>query len=71
MTAIKSHHSRVFAQLMAEYRQTMVDALVVGNLPDHAAYRHRTGVIHGLDDALRISEEADFKISGEEPDAGA
>ncbi len=71
MTAIKSHHSRVFEQLMYEHRMTLVDALVGGMMPDFAAYRQMVGQIQGINDALRISEEADFKLSGDEPDAGA
>lgn len=69
MTAIKSHHSRTFETLIAAHRQHMVDALVGGNAADFAAYRQIVGQIQGIDAALRISEEADFKLSGDE-DAG-
>ena len=66
MTAIKSHHSRLFEQLMAEHRLALVDAIVGGLAPDYAAYRQFVGQIQGINDALKISEEADFKLSGEE-----
>lgn len=61
--AAKSHHARLFEQLIAEHRQKMVDALLQG-LPEWH-YREMVGTVRGLDDALRLSEEADFKLSGE------
>jgi hypothetical protein len=70
MTAIKSHHSRTFERLMIEHRQALIDALVGGMLPDYAGYRQIVGQIQGVNDAMRISEEADFMLSGDE-NAGA
>ena len=69
MTAIKSQHSMIFQQLMAERRQQWINSMTAGTPADYETYRQMVGYIQGLDDALRLSEEADFKISGEEPDA--
>lgn len=71
MTAIKSQHSRIFEQLMAEHRLALVESLVAGIPADHAAYRQIVGRIQGVSDALKISEDADFKLSGDEPDGNA
>lgn len=71
MTAIKSQHSRVFEQLVAEHRGKLIDALVSGSPPDYPAYRQIVGQLQGISDALNLSEESDFKISGDEPDAGS
>jgi L-amino acid N-acyltransferase YncA len=69
MTAIRSHHGRMFTQLVAEHRQKLADALVTG--VDEKLYWRLVGEIQGLDAALKLSEQADFKLSGDEPDAGA
>lgn len=71
MSAIKSQHSRVFEQLMQEYRERLVSALVDGTPEDHLVYRQLVGQLQGLADALKISEQADFNISGDEPNVGA
>lgn len=71
MTAIKSQHSRVLELLIVEYRSTLVEALVAGVPEDHASYRQIVGRIQGLGEALKLSEQADFNISGDEPDVGA
>lgn len=71
MTAIKSQHSRMFEQLMHVHREKLCDALITGTPEDHLAYRQLVGRLQGLADALKISEEADFNISGDEPNAGA
>lgn len=63
MAAIKSQHSRVFERLVAAYRQKLVDALIAGHNAD--GYREYVGEIRGLDAALKMSEEADFKLSGD------
>ncbi len=68
MAAIRSVHGRVFTQLVAEHRQKLVDAVVEGLDPEY--YRSLVGEIRGLDAALKLSEQADFKLSGDEPDAG-
>jgi hypothetical protein len=70
MTAIRSQWSRVFAQLLVTHRQALLEALGDGVPIDYAAYRQIVGRIEGIDDALKFAEEADFKLSGEEPDAG-
>lgn len=71
MTAIKSQHSRIFEHRLAEHRQALTDSLASGVPADYPAYRQLVGQIQGIDDALKISAEADFTISGDEPDAGA
>lgn len=71
MTAIRSHHSRLFEQRLAEHRQALIDSLAIGTAADYPAYRQLVGRIQGIDDAVKLSAEADFMISGEEPDAGA
>ena len=62
MTA--SHHSRVLRQLVAERRHELLESLV--NILDPMV----VGRIRGLDEALALSDQADFKLSGEDPDAG-
>lgn len=71
MTAIRSQHSRIFERLIADRRELLIEALVEGHPGDHAAYRQIVGQIQGLSDALKISEQADFELSGDEPDGGA
>jgi hypothetical protein len=71
MTAIKSHHTRVFERLMYEHRSALIDALAGGIPADYPGYRQLVGQVQGINDALRISEEADFSLSGDEPNAGA
>ncbi len=66
MTAIKSNHSRVFEQLLAKYRFGLLDGLGNGSAEDYATYRQHVGRLQGLDDALKLSEEADFKLNGED-----
>lgn len=69
MTAIKSQHSRIFEQRLAEHRQSLLEALAIGQ--DTNTYWRIVGQVQGIDDAVKISEESDFKISGEEPDGSA
>ena len=57
---IRSAHARVFEQLIRDYRATLLESLV-GFLSERVA-----GKIEGLDEALRISEEADRKLNGEQ-----
>lgn len=38
---------------------------MISGAPDYPAYRQLVGELQGLNDALRLSEEADFKLSGE------
>jgi hypothetical protein len=59
MTVITSPHSRVLAKLIADRRQVLLETLV-NNIDPMLA-----GTIRGLDEALRLSEEADFKLNGE------
>lgn len=63
MAAIKSQHSRLFERLVAERRQQLVDAISTGVL--ESEYPKLVGQIRGLDEALRMSEEADYKLSGD------
>lgn len=71
MTAIRSHHSRVLHELIMEYRKALEDAVLAGVPGDYAAYRAMVGQLQGVNDALRLSEQADFKISGGQSYAGA
>lgn len=71
MSAIKSQHTRVFDQLMHEHREKLIEGLIAGTPEDHLAYRQLVGRLQGLAEALAISEQADFNISGDEPNAGA
>lgn len=71
MTAIKSQHSRLFEQGLAELRQALIDSLAAGVPPDYPAYRQLVGRLQGVDDALKISAEADFKLSGDDTYVGA
>jgi hypothetical protein len=71
MTAIKSVHSRVFEKLVADHQRLLVESLVSGVPNDYATYRQMVGRIEGIREALSLSEEADFKISGDEQSDGA
>jgi hypothetical protein len=63
MAAIKSQHSRVFERLIGAYRQKLVEAVIGGVADTH--YPQLLGEIRGIDAALKMSEEADFKLSGD------
>lgn len=63
MAAIKSQHSRTFERLVAVQRQRLIDAILSGVPID--LYREMVGEVRGLDAALKMSEEADFKLSGD------
>ncbi len=65
---VKSPHSRVLDHLIKEYRTTLLESLTVGLVVDYAGFRHMLGRIQGLDDALKLSEEADSKLNGDNPD---
>jgi hypothetical protein len=59
----KSAHSRLLEQLIRERRTVLMESMVTvpdGHLADIAA------TIRGLDEAIKISEEADRKVSGEQ-----
>jgi len=71
MTAIKSQHSRTFEQLAGEHRKALIESLSAGVPEDYPAYRQLVGRIQGIDDALKMSGEADFKLSGDEPNERA
>ena len=60
---IKSQHSRRLEQLVAEHRLQMVNAMLAGVV--EWQYRELVGVVRGLDDAVRLSEQADRELSGE------
>ena len=61
---VKSQHARLFEQLVKEHRNKVVESILGGVGPDW--YRDLVGEIRGLDAALKLSEEADFKLSGEQ-----
>lgn len=69
MPAIKSVYSRWLEQLLADRKAELLDSMANGVPADYPAYRQLVGHIEGLKDALKIAEEVDFKISGEEPNA--
>ena len=54
----------MFEQLVKEHRNKVVESILGGVGPDW--YRDLVGEIRGLDAALKLSEEADFKLSGEQ-----
>lgn len=64
MTAIKSHHSRVFEKLVAERQALLTLSVLQGQKRN--LYHRLVGQIQGLDDALKLSEEADYKLNGED-----
>ncbi len=68
MTAFKSQHSRIFERLLGQQRQEVLESLAMGH--ETSMYWRLVGQIQGFDDALKISEKADFEISGDEPDVG-
>ena len=70
MPAIKSQHSRTFEQLMFAHQESLLASLAAGIPADYAAYRQIVGQLQGVTDALKISEQADYNLSGDEPDAG-
>ena len=69
MPGIKSQHSRILEELIAKRRLTLLESLVSNLDPTIAGTI--VGTIRGLDEALKLSEEADFNISGEEPIASS
>lgn len=71
MTAIKSLHSRAFEKLLETHRANLLEALANGAPGDYASYRQIVGRFEGLADALKLSEQADYNLSGDEPDVGA
>lgn len=71
MTAIRSLHSKIFERLIAEHRLMLIEGLIAGTPDDHPAYRQIVGRLQGITDALKISEQADYELSGDESDGGA
>jgi hypothetical protein len=65
VTAIKSQHSRLFEQLIEEERGKLVEAIITTTSPERWLFE-TIGMIRGLDAALKISELADFKLSGDD-----
>jgi hypothetical protein len=61
--AVKSHHARLFEQLVSDRRHEVINALLLGQ--PETTYRELIGEVRGLEAALRLSEEADFKLSGD------
>lgn len=66
---IRSQHGRATEELLRQHRQTLLESLVVGHKTK--IYWRIVGQVQGIDDALRISDEADFKLNGDEPDGGS
>lgn len=59
---IRSRHSGRFAELLAARRQELLEALAAG--ADHESYLRLVGQVRGLDEATRLSDQADFELSG-------
>jgi hypothetical protein len=70
LPAIKSQHSRILERLIFDRRQQLIEAVMAGSLPERT-YSELIGEARGLDVALRMSEEADFKLSGDFNDDGS
>lgn len=64
MSAITSNHSRVFEKLIAAHREKVLLALAEG--VTRKMYHRLVGQLQGLDDALKLSEEADFTLNGDD-----
>ena len=60
---IRSLHARMLHDLLLERRQKIIEAIISGNA-DYAGYRQLVGEVQGIDDALKLSEDADVSISG-------
>lgn len=58
MPVIESRHNRVFKELVAARRQQLLEALV--STPDPRI----AGLVQGLDEAVKIADEADYKLNG-------
>lgn len=59
---IESRHSGVFKRLLAEYRQTLLEAMV--GTGDVDTFKNLRGRIQGLADAVNLSDAADEEING-------
>lgn len=64
MTAIRSRHGELVVKKLNEWRDGIVASLAAGNAADYPTYRNLVGRIQGIDDALKIAEEADFELNG-------
>lgn len=65
MTAIKSPHSKVFERLLREYQDSIIASMAAGTPADYPAYKQLVGQLQGVADAFRLSEQADYELSGE------
>ena len=66
MTTVRSAHSRLLEQLIEQWKAKLVEGLTGVAYPDYASYRQCVGRFEGLNDALKFSEEADFKLNGDD-----
>lgn len=69
MTAIRSQYAREFERLMRERRVLLLESMTIGH--DHPAYMRLVGEVQGMDAAMKLSEQADYNLNGDEPDARA
>jgi hypothetical protein len=60
----QSHHAHLFKGLVAEHREKVLLAMSGG--VGRKMYQRLVGQLQGLDDALKLSEEADFKLNGDD-----
>jgi hypothetical protein len=58
---IKSEHSRTFERLVAQRRQEVIESIIAGNL-----LAELIGHIRGFDEAIKLSEQADRLLNGED-----
>lgn len=59
---IRSLHARTLLDLLLDRRQKVIDAIVSG-ANDYASYRQLVGEVQGIDDAIKLSEQADTDIT--------
>ena len=61
---MESQHARILKRLLAERRQALLESLVSGTFVEPNWHKEVIGRINGLDEAVRLSDDADYEISG-------
>lgn len=64
--AIESRHGMLTRRKLNEHRAGLIEGLATGAPSDYPAYMQLVGRIHGIDEALKISDAADFELNGGE-----
>lgn len=62
---MKSPHSHAFEAMVNAYRERLIESMIQGVPADFPAYRQLVGELAGINEALKMSAEADAKLSGE------